>query len=538
MASYDSVSGDKAGLMSAGDKHKLDNTNVGYGTCDTAASTAAKIVTLDSAATWKMRAGSVVAVKFTYAVPANSTLNINSMGAKSIYHNGAKIIAGVIGAGDIATFIYDGTNYVLLVVDSSSCIATTSKKGLMSAADKTKLNNLKHNYETITFKEPYYCNNAGAIINKMPLDDIFQMLANYCYNCPTDTYFNGENSFKLIIRPENSAGAEVGPYYAMFDVFNIYESSPCYPDATDLQVIGFSGFVNTAAVNSSNLNGGYCGILKYDGNEFIERHIYNLGLPNATPGYATCATAPSTTAKTATCANYSLVTGGIVTVKFTYAVPANSTLNINSKGAKSIYHKGAAIKSNVISANSVAVFVYDGSYYVLLSVDKMPTATTSTEGLMSAADKDKLNNLCTIITCPLDFGEYTNDGGDLDEEAWCHWWDSLMGELMAFGMNNNTGCYKVILKGSAPSRWDSYNTSIMTLDVTVHSDDTMSILGLINETCVPGHNGIRSTGYAGITGTWQQGGPIYGLVDAGNTVVSIKQMGSNWVFNYEPSGNY
>lgn len=87
----------------------------GYGTCSTAAATAAKTVSLSSYALTK---GGVVAVKFTYAVPANATLNINSKGAKNIYYRGAKIIAGIIEAGDIATFIYDGTQYHLLTIDS------------------------------------------------------------------------------------------------------------------------------------------------------------------------------------------------------------------------------------------------------------------------------------------------------------------------------------------------------------------------------------------------------------------------------------
>lgn len=86
----------------------------GYATCSTAAATAAKVGTLTSYALTK---GGIVAVKFTYAVPANATLNINSKGAKNIFYRGAKITADVIGAGDIATFMYDGTQYQLLTID-------------------------------------------------------------------------------------------------------------------------------------------------------------------------------------------------------------------------------------------------------------------------------------------------------------------------------------------------------------------------------------------------------------------------------------
>jgi len=87
----------------------------GFGTCDTAAGTAAKTVALTN---YALTTGGIVSVKFTYAVPANATMNINSKGAKSIFYKGVSITAGVINAGDIATFIYDGTQYHLISLDS------------------------------------------------------------------------------------------------------------------------------------------------------------------------------------------------------------------------------------------------------------------------------------------------------------------------------------------------------------------------------------------------------------------------------------
>ena len=52
----------------------------------------------------------------------------------------------------------------------------------------------------------------------------------------------------------------------------------------------------------------------------------------------------------------------MVAITFTYAVGAGDTLNVNSTGAKSIYHMGAAIKDDVIQAGATALFVYTGSY--------------------------------------------------------------------------------------------------------------------------------------------------------------------------------
>ena len=86
-------------------------------------------------------------------------------------------------------------------------------------------------------------------------------------------------------------------------------------------------------------------------------------------GYATCSTAAETVAKVASLSSYSLSTGGAVSVKFTYDVPANATLNINSKGAKNIYYRGAKIPAGIIKAGDVATFVYS-SYYHLIAIDR------------------------------------------------------------------------------------------------------------------------------------------------------------------------
>ena len=87
-------------------------------------------------------------------------------------------------------------------------------------------------------------------------------------------------------------------------------------------------------------------------------------------GYATCSTAEATVAKTASLSSYSLTTGGYVSVKFTYAVPASATLNVNSKGAKAMYYRGAAITAGIIKAGDLAVFLYNGSQYHLVAIDR------------------------------------------------------------------------------------------------------------------------------------------------------------------------
>ena len=90
-------------------------------------------------------------------------------------------------------------------------------------------------------------------------------------------------------------------------------------------------------------------------------------------GYGTCATAEATAAKAVTLSSYSLATGGIVAVKFTYGLCANATMNVNSKGAKSIFIDGAAVTATTakrVLAGDIAYFIYDGTQYQFLGTDK------------------------------------------------------------------------------------------------------------------------------------------------------------------------
>lgn len=132
----------------------------GYGTCSTAAATAAKTVSITD---YTLVTGGVIAVKFTYAVPANATLNVTSKGVKNINFNGAKIVAGIIGAGDTALLMYDGTAYDVIGVSSgtnklgsgkeSKVVVTDSNGKITASADVTAaelgyLNGVESNIQT------------------------------------------------------------------------------------------------------------------------------------------------------------------------------------------------------------------------------------------------------------------------------------------------------------------------------------------------------------------------------------------------------
>ena len=83
-----------------------------YGTCDTAAATAAKVVTLSG---FTLVTGATIHVKFTNSnTVANPTLNVNSTGAKSIMRYGTTAVSTSTDtswlAGAVVSFTYDGTN--------------------------------------------------------------------------------------------------------------------------------------------------------------------------------------------------------------------------------------------------------------------------------------------------------------------------------------------------------------------------------------------------------------------------------------------
>ena len=119
------------------------------GLCSTAAGTAAKEAAMSNGVDLNLATGSVVFIKFTVtntAAVANLTLNVDNTGAKPIKYRGGNLPSvGTLTAGRVYPFLYDGTNWELigdLDTNTTYSDATTSAHGLMTAADKTKLNGI------------------------------------------------------------------------------------------------------------------------------------------------------------------------------------------------------------------------------------------------------------------------------------------------------------------------------------------------------------------------------------------------------------
>ena len=109
-----------------------------YGTCSTAAATAAKTVACSS---YKLVTGATITVKFTVTnTAANPTLNVNSTGAKAIYYRGAAISAGYLAANRTYMFRYNGAQYEL-VGDINTNTTYTAGAGLTLSGTQFKHSN-------------------------------------------------------------------------------------------------------------------------------------------------------------------------------------------------------------------------------------------------------------------------------------------------------------------------------------------------------------------------------------------------------------
>ena len=145
LPTYNAVTTSANGLMISTDKTKLNNINIAYGTCTTAAGTAAKVVNITSTGDWSLVVGSIIAVRFSNSNTAsNVTLNVNNTGAKSIWYNNAlytstsQTVCGY--ANRTHYYMYDGTNWVWMshgAEDNSNTVPTAHCTTAAGTAAKT-----------------------------------------------------------------------------------------------------------------------------------------------------------------------------------------------------------------------------------------------------------------------------------------------------------------------------------------------------------------------------------------------------------------
>lgn len=89
--------------------------NIWYGTCETGATTAAKVAATDTA-DFVLATGNMVRIKFTNGNSYNgtATLNVDGTGAVNIARIGSTLTTRYYWtAGEVVDFVYDGTNFVM-----------------------------------------------------------------------------------------------------------------------------------------------------------------------------------------------------------------------------------------------------------------------------------------------------------------------------------------------------------------------------------------------------------------------------------------
>lgn len=112
-----------------------------YGTCATAAATAAKAVTL---AGFALFVGATVTVRFDAGnTAASPTLNVNGTGAKAVVINGSAAPSAALAAMAAyatATFTYDGTYWRMSGTDQATVDAVSAKSEIKQQADRIASN--------------------------------------------------------------------------------------------------------------------------------------------------------------------------------------------------------------------------------------------------------------------------------------------------------------------------------------------------------------------------------------------------------------
>ena len=113
--------------------------------------------------------------------------------------------------------------------------------------------------------------------------------------------------------------------------------------------------------------------------------------------------------------NYSLVTGGVVSIVFARNVPAGASLNINNQGSKPILWHGAALSDGVIKANDRCLFMYSSGNdrYYLLAIDRWGADIDALAEVARTGNYNDLANKPEIPVIPTNVSAFVNDMGYL-----------------------------------------------------------------------------------------------------------------------------
>lgn len=321
-----------------------DTITTWYGTSSTTASTAEKAVTCSG---FDFHSGAIVGVLFSTAnTAATPTLNVNTKGAKTIYVGGNTALSDTNplkwSANTMVYFMYDGTYFRYITSISAASIIPsrgantwygTSSTGATTAAKTSTITNFVLSPGTlvsITFSTANtYA--SGAIT------------LNVSSTGAKNVYYNG-----AVTSSSNQC-----PWLANDTITFMY-------DGTGYQ------FISRSSSDVSYIDGVY------------GAHVTNSSLPGKyVVRYGVCSIGASTAAKTVTLTNGTpyLNAGTHIFVNFSNKNTATSpTLNVNSTGAKTIKPDNAVL-------DGICEFVYDGTYWQLVSANSFAVAGNYSTGV-------------------------------------------------------------------------------------------------------------------------------------------------------------
>lgn len=154
-------------------------------------------------------------------------------------------------------------------------------------------------------------------------------------------------------------------------------------------------------------------------------------------GYGVSSDSAASAVRTSSISGFELKEGGIVSIKFTTNIEiTNPNLNISSTGAKPIYYRGSALPIGTINAGDTVTFMYDGTYYHVISTDvsevpitrKINNKELSEDITLTASDVGALPS-STVI--PDELADLTSDSThrlvtDAEKSTWNNKQDALV----------------------------------------------------------------------------------------------------------------
>ncbi|WP_077073653.1 phage tail protein [Mailhella massiliensis] len=394
-----------------------------YGTCSTAADTAAKTVALSGFA---LVTGAVIFVRFTVTNTAsNPTLNVNGTGAKAVQYRNAAISAGHLAANRVYVFVYDGTAWELvgdINTDTNTRVTqnVTGANGTYPILLGYTANNTASRTEEARYAADVKVNPSTDKILAKGLEGQITQTTWVGAAKEGGSLIEGDVSaggFAPFIRYKSENGVFVlnghsdGMLISYLTDANVEAGTNKVEESLEFtetgQLVSTGGFKGALSGNvTGDLKGDVTGDVKGDltgnvtgnvtgssgsckGNSATAtklqtaRTIDGVDFNGSAPitHYGTCSTAAGTAAKTVALTGFKLVTGAVVFVRFSATnTAANPTLNVNNTGAKAIQYRNAAISAGYLAANRTYAFVYDGSSYELVGdIDTNTTYSAASE---------------------------------------------------------------------------------------------------------------------------------------------------------------